>query len=73
MSTRKYRNSSKVERLILELLAESVAMTKADIRAKLSLYGGTVVNSGISYLLLTGKIVEYYDGKVQLIKLENEK
>jgi hypothetical protein len=59
--------------LVTSMLEESGALSKSDIRARLNLYGGTVVNSGITYLLLSGRIVERQDGQLELTKLENEK
>lgn len=72
MSASKHRNSSRVMALVTSMLAESGTLSKSDIRARLSLYGGTVVNSGITYMLLSGKIVERQDGLLALNKLENE-
>lgn len=72
MSASKHRNSSRVMALITRMLAESGTLSKSDIRARLNLYGGTVVNSGINYLLLSGRIVERQDGQLEITKLENE-
>jgi hypothetical protein len=54
--------------LVTRMLAESGPLHKHEIRTRLRPYSGTIANSGINYLLLTGKIVEYYDGTVELTK-----
>lgn len=72
MNGSKHRSSSRVMALVAGMLAESGALSKSDIRARLCTYGGTVVNSGINYLLHSGRIVERQDGQLELTKLENE-
>lgn len=73
MSASKHRNSSRVMALVTSMLGESGALSKSDIRARLYTYGGTVVNSGINYLILSGRIVERRDGQLELTKLESVK
>lgn len=65
MIDRRRRNSNQVMKLVVQMLKDNGPMTRYEIRSRLNLYGGTVVNSGINYLLLNGEISENSDSRLQ--------
>ena len=66
MSNSKHRDSNRIMNIVIKMLEESGPMARHEIRARLYLYGAKVVNSGLNYMLLNGRLTERSDGRLNL-------
>lgn len=66
MSNSKHRDSNRVNATVIKMLEESGPMARHEIRARLYLYGARVVNNGLNYMVLNGRLTEHSDGRLTL-------